>query len=59
MTPEVAESDHCTHGGTITSGAAVCNCGTWRASDYRTPADRKEARKAHLSDVLTTRKARP
>lgn len=51
LTPEQARSGHCTRGGTIVSGKAVCQCGAWTAADG--PGTRKE----HLAEVLRVRLA--
>lgn len=51
MTTEQARGGHCTSGGTIASGEAVCECGEWRAADYSTPAARQLSRKIHLDEV--------
>jgi hypothetical protein len=51
MTVAQARGGHSTRGGTIASGAAVCECDKWRAADYDTPDARKLARKLHLDEV--------
>lgn len=59
MTPQQARGGHCTSGGTIASGAAVCQCGTWSAANYPDPAARKLARKEHLALVDMIRRENP
>lgn len=51
MTVEQANGGHCTRGGTIASGQAVCQCGDWDSADYPNPAARKLARQLHLAQV--------
>jgi hypothetical protein len=57
MTPGQANGGHCTKGGTIASGLAVCQCGAWFAADYPDPAARRAARKEHLDLVVAMRLA--
>lgn len=56
LTAELAERGHCTQGGTIASGNAVCECGTWAAADSLDAESRKISRKAHLNRVGELRK---
>jgi hypothetical protein len=51
MTPQLAQKGHCTLGGTIASGKALCQCGAWAAADYPDAETRKAARKEHLNLV--------
>jgi hypothetical protein len=48
MTQAQAEGGHCTRGGTIRSGKAVCQCGYWKASD-------PVSRSSHLESVRMAR----
>jgi hypothetical protein len=59
MTPQQARGGHCTSGGTVSSGNAVCQCSAWAAVDYSTPEARKLARRQHLAEVETIRKENP
>lgn len=51
LTPQLAKKGHCTLGGTIASGDAVCQCGAWAAADYPDAETRKAARKEHFAMV--------
>jgi hypothetical protein len=55
LTVERANGGHCTRGGTIASGQAVCQCGDWNSADYPDPASRKLARQLHLAQVYALR----
>lgn len=55
LTHELAERGHCTKGGTIASGDAYCQCGTWKASDCPDPESRRRSRKEHMDLVLRLR----
>ena len=57
MTQRQANGGHCTNGGTIASGAAVCQCGAWAAADYPDAESRKAGRKEHFALVLAMRLA--
>ncbi len=57
MTPQQAWGGHCTSGGTIASGAAVCQCGLWAAADHPDAESRKAGRKQHLAEVLAVTEA--
>lgn len=56
MTQRQAEGGHCTYGGAIASGTAVCQCGAWDAADFL-PAERMTSRRAHLAQVFRMREA--
>lgn len=55
LTHELAERGHCTKGGTIASGTAYCQCGTWNAADFPDAESRKRSRKEHMNLVLQLR----
>lgn len=57
LTPLLARKGHCTLGGTIASGEAVCQCGAWAAADYPDAETRKATRKEHLNLVGEMRRA--
>jgi hypothetical protein len=56
MSIQQARGGHCTRGGTIASGAAVCECGTWSAAAFPNALARTLARKQqHLNQVAAMR----
>lgn len=57
LTPLLAQKGHCTLGGTIASGDAVCQCGAWAAAEYPDAEARKAARKEHMNLVGEMRRA--